>query len=107
VLARGDVLKPLAEVGPGSLPFFADLPAKFNLPPDHTEDSRRVALAKWLTDAKNPHHQRALLARLGVRRGQEVIGQSLASVVGGRSPLNGAVARVGELLFRVGHHADR
>ncbi|HEX4607558.1 MAG TPA: DUF1549 domain-containing protein, partial [Urbifossiella sp.] len=54
VLARGDVTRPGREIGPGPLSQIPGLPAAFDLPPDHREGDRRAALARWVTDPKNP-----------------------------------------------------
>ncbi|MBN9522056.1 DUF1549 domain-containing protein [bacterium] len=54
LLARGDVTKPGREVVPGPLTQIPGLPAALDLPPDHREGDRRAALARWVTDAKNP-----------------------------------------------------
>jgi len=64
VLKRGDVKSPAAEVGPGALDVFADLPGKFDLPSNHTEGDRRAALARWLTDARNPLTWRVVVNRV-------------------------------------------
>ena len=54
VLKRGSVLDPGKEVSAGALPMFAELPGDFKLSPGHAEGERRAALARWLTDSKNP-----------------------------------------------------
>ena len=64
LLTRGDVKKPGKEVGPGSLSALPDLPARFSLPEGHTEGDRRAALARWLTDAKNPLTWRSIVNRV-------------------------------------------
>ena len=64
VLKRGDVNQPLNEANPGSLSSIAELPSRFNLPPQHSEGERRAALAKWLTDAKNPLTWRSIVNRV-------------------------------------------
>src|SRR5207237_7892239 len=64
ILARGNVLSPGKEVGSGALHAITDLPSRFNLPPDHREGDRRAALAKWLTDARNPLTWRSIVNRV-------------------------------------------
>ncbi len=64
VLARGEVTKPGKEVGPGTLSFIPELPAHFDLPPDHPESMRRAALAEWITDARNPLTWRSIVNRV-------------------------------------------
>ncbi|MFO0800436.1 MAG: DUF1553 domain-containing protein [Gemmataceae bacterium] len=54
LLPRGDVTKPGREVQPGPLSQLPGLPASFDLPVIHREGDRRAALARWITDAKNP-----------------------------------------------------
>ncbi|QDU20040.1 DUF1553 domain-containing protein [Urbifossiella limnaea] len=54
LLPRGDVTKPGREVQPGPLSQLPGLPAAFDLPPNHREGDRRAALARWVTDSKNP-----------------------------------------------------
>ena len=63
VLTRGDLDKPGAEVGPGSLSAITALPARFaNLDPQN-EGLRRASLAEWMT-----HHDNPLLWRSVVNR---------------------------------------
>jgi hypothetical protein len=64
VLARGNVLKPGMEIGPGALHAVTALPARFTLPPGHSEGDRRAALAKWLTDSRNPLAWRSIVNRV-------------------------------------------
>jgi hypothetical protein len=64
VLRRGDVKSPLQEVGPGALSSIPGLAGEFNLPPDHPEGARRAALAKWLTDSRNPLAWRSIVNRI-------------------------------------------
>src|SRR5439155_16516512 len=57
ILSRGDVKRPGKEVQPGAIALLtgaAGLPDVFNLPPSHHEGERRAALARWITDPKNP-----------------------------------------------------
>jgi hypothetical protein len=64
VLARGSVLSPGREVGPGALQAVAQLPSRFELPPDHSEGARRAALAKWLSDPRHPLTWRSIVNRV-------------------------------------------
>jgi Protein of unknown function (DUF1553)/Protein of unknown function (DUF1549)/Planctomycete cytochrome C/F5/8 type C domain len=64
ILKRGDVGSPDKEVGPGTLPFAKELTAQFNLPADATEGARRVALAHWITDKRNPLTWRVIVNRV-------------------------------------------
>jgi len=64
VLKRGDVSSPDKEVGPGTLPFTKELTAQFDLPADATEGARRVALAHWITDKRNPLTWRVIVNRV-------------------------------------------
>jgi hypothetical protein len=64
VLARGNVQKPGKEVGPGALQAISELPARFELPPQHREGDRRAALARWVTDARNPLTWRSIVNRI-------------------------------------------
>jgi hypothetical protein len=64
VLKRGNVTQPLQEVGPGTVNVIRDLPGAFNLPADAPEGERRAALAKWITDRKNPLTWRSIVNRV-------------------------------------------
>ena len=64
LLERGNVTKPGAEVGPGALSAISIIPARFELPADHAEGQRRAALAKWITDPKNPLTWRSIVNRV-------------------------------------------
>ncbi len=64
LLKRGDIRKPGDKVEPGTLSLLPKLPGELNLPKDHTEDDRRAALAKWLTDANNPLTWRVMANRV-------------------------------------------
>jgi cytochrome c553 len=64
VLKRGDIKSPGKEVGPGTLAVVPALPAAFDLPPNHAEGERRAALAKWLTDPRNPLPWRSVVNRV-------------------------------------------
>jgi hypothetical protein len=60
-LHRGDPMSPKEEIAPGGLSQFG---AKLDLAKDTPESERRMALAKWLTDSKNPLTARVMMNRL-------------------------------------------
>ncbi len=64
VLARGDVRKPLKEVGPGVPPVVPGFPPEFDLPAHHTEAQRRAALAEWVVSPQNPLTWRSIVNRV-------------------------------------------
>ncbi len=64
ILARGSVQQPGREVGPGAIAAIEVLASRFALPTDHTEGERRGALARWLTDPKNPLTWRSIVNRV-------------------------------------------
>ncbi len=64
VLRRGEPRDPRQVVGPGTVPISKDLPSRFDLPPDAPEGERRAALARWLTDPKNPLTWRSIVNRV-------------------------------------------
>jgi uncharacterized protein DUF1549/uncharacterized protein DUF1553 len=67
LLKRGNVQTPdndRGEIVPGALNAIAALPGHFDLPPAHTEGERRAALAKWLTDPRNPLTWRSIVNRV-------------------------------------------
>ena len=64
VLKRGDVRQPTEEVGPGTVPISPDLPSRFDVAPDQPESARRVALARWITDPRNPLTWRVIVNRV-------------------------------------------
>jgi len=64
VLKRGDVSQPDKEVGPGTLAFAKELTSQFELPVDAPEGARRVALARWITDDRNPLTWRVIVNRV-------------------------------------------
>lgn len=64
LLKRGSVLTPAEEVGPGTLGVVPDLPSRFELPLGHAEGERRAALAKWLSDVRNPLTWRSIVNRV-------------------------------------------
>jgi hypothetical protein len=62
ILRRGDVEQPKAEVGPGAPACVPGPEAEFKVAPGD-EGARRVALANWIADPKNPLTWRAALNR--------------------------------------------
>lgn len=64
LLARGNVLTPMQEVSAGTLSLLEMLPSRFDLPANHSEGERRVALAKWLSDPRNPLTWRSIVNRV-------------------------------------------
>ena len=60
-LHRGDPMQKREAVAPTSL---AEFGAKFTLPTNATDAERRLALAKWIADPKNPLTARVLVNRL-------------------------------------------
>jgi hypothetical protein len=64
VLQRGSEKSPREEVGPGTLACLAELPSVFDLPPGHAEGQRRAALARWITDRRNPLTWRSIVNRV-------------------------------------------
>jgi mono/diheme cytochrome c family protein len=64
VLHRGDVKTPKEEVAPGALHCIPGLPGEFNLSAGHNEGERRAALAKWLSDRRNPLTWRSIVNRV-------------------------------------------
>ncbi len=64
LLPRGQVTQPGRPVQPGTLSALTFAPARFDLPPDAPEGERRAALARWLTDPKNPLTWRSIVNRV-------------------------------------------
>lgn len=79
ILSRGNVQRPLREVGPGAIAAVRGLPARFletdsqehstgqTYDPAHistNEGQRRLALARWLTDPRHPLTDRSLVNRV-------------------------------------------
>ena len=65
VLARGQVTAPGKIVEPAALVMLdAQLPSAFNLPADAPESAHRAALARWLTDPRNPLTWRSIVNRM-------------------------------------------
>jgi len=64
LLARGQVTQPGKEMGAGTLSALTFAPAKFPVAPDAPEGERRAALAKWITDPRNPLTWRSIVNRV-------------------------------------------
>ena len=65
VLDRGDILKPGEPAVPGAIPLGTEgLPAIFDLQDAKNEGERRVALARWITDKRNPLSWRSIVNRV-------------------------------------------
>jgi len=64
LLHRGDIRQPRQVVAPGTVDISAKLPARFDLPAEHDEAARRVALARWLVDRDNPLLWRSIVNRI-------------------------------------------
>jgi hypothetical protein len=64
VLRRGDIHQPGKDASPGTVGCVADLPPRFALPPGGDESARRAALARWLTDDRNPLTWRSIVNRI-------------------------------------------
>jgi len=65
LLARGQVTQPGELVEPAALSLLEPiLPADLGLAPDAPESARRAALARWLSDARNPLVWRSIVNRV-------------------------------------------
>ncbi|QDU29393.1 Planctomycete cytochrome C [Anatilimnocola aggregata] len=64
VLHRGDVKSPTEEVQPGALQSLPEWSGDFRLPEGHSEGERRAALARWLSDRRNPLTWRSVVNRV-------------------------------------------
>jgi hypothetical protein len=64
VLNRGDIHHPGKETGPGALACVDGLPARFALAGGDDESARRAALARWLSDPRNPLTYRSIVNRV-------------------------------------------
>lgn len=64
LLERGSVQKPKEEVTPGALLAVGQLPSDFSLAADASDADRRLALANWITDPRNPVTARVIVNRV-------------------------------------------
>ncbi|HAB13923.1 MAG TPA: hypothetical protein DCE47_19760 [Planctomycetaceae bacterium] len=64
LLARGDIRRKGKLMEPGTVAVGGDLPTRFRLPANHREGDRRVALARWLIDRRNPLTWRSMANRI-------------------------------------------
>ncbi|HLU46721.1 MAG TPA: DUF1549 domain-containing protein, partial [Planctomycetota bacterium] len=64
VLHRGDVRSPGDVAAPGVPPIVPDAPPRFDLPDGHSEGARRIALADWIVDPRNPLTWRSIVNRV-------------------------------------------
>ncbi|WP_435009323.1 PSD1 and planctomycete cytochrome C domain-containing protein [Tundrisphaera lichenicola] len=64
LLDRGDYRKPLGVVAPSALKSIPGLPGDFGLKPNAPEADRRAALARWLSDPRNPLPPRVMANRV-------------------------------------------
>lgn len=64
VLARGEVTRPTDLVQPGAIDLIPGVSPIFDLPVEHDESDRRVALAHWITRADNPLTWRSIVNRV-------------------------------------------
>ncbi len=64
ILQRGDVRFPKDEVTPGSLTCISAISSQFEIPSGAPESARRAALARWLTNKKNPLTWRSIVNRV-------------------------------------------
>ena len=61
--SRGDVKRPGREVVRGATSGVEALPSRFDIPKEAPEGKRRAALARWITDPKNPLTWRTIVNR--------------------------------------------
>jgi len=64
LLTRGDIRQKGKLLGPGTIDIGANLPTRFRLPEAHHEGDRRIALARWLVDRRNPLTWRSIANRV-------------------------------------------
>jgi len=64
LLRRGDINQPRDAAVPGTIACVPGLAAQFDLPDPNNEGSRRVALARWMTDSKNVLTWRSIVNRV-------------------------------------------
>jgi Protein of unknown function (DUF1553)/Protein of unknown function (DUF1549)/Planctomycete cytochrome C len=64
LLRRGDIHQAGAAAVPGTIHCVAGLPARFAIPASADESARRAALARWISDSKNPLTWRSIVNRV-------------------------------------------
>ena len=64
LLDRGSVAKPIEEVTPGALSAVKQISPDLDLPPNANDRERRLALADWLANPKNPLTARVIVNRI-------------------------------------------
>jgi hypothetical protein len=64
ILGRGDIHQQGRLAEPGTLSCVEGLPSKFPLPAGSDESNRRAALARWLSDSRNPLTWRSIVNRI-------------------------------------------
>jgi uncharacterized protein DUF1553/uncharacterized protein DUF1549/cytochrome c len=64
LLNRGNEKDPAVEVGPGTCSYIPSLESRFELSAEAAEGERRAALARWLTDKRNPLTWRSIVNRI-------------------------------------------
>lgn len=64
ILARGQVTSPGRPAEPGALSLLDFQPARFGIAPDAPEGTRRVALARWISNRDNPLTWRSIVNRV-------------------------------------------
>lgn len=64
VLQRGDVRQPGPLVGPGAVPIIKEVSWRFDGPSQNCEGNRRLALARWIADRRNPLTWRSIVNRV-------------------------------------------
>jgi hypothetical protein len=64
ILRRGDIHHPIAPAAPGALSCVAGLDARFAIADPVDEGARRAALARWITDPRNPLTWRSIVNRV-------------------------------------------
>ncbi len=64
LLHRGDVTQPRDTIGPAVLPWLPDWSPSTPLTTEADDRSRRLALAEWITDRRNPLTWRSIVNRL-------------------------------------------
>jgi hypothetical protein len=64
VLHRGDILQPRGKAVPGALSCISAIEPRFKLAHPENEGERRAALARWLSDPRNPLTWRSIVNRV-------------------------------------------